>query len=366
MKLKFYRRSSILDIYVLRGFIGSFLVALAFFVMIVQLMDLFSNIFKYLQNDVPAFAIVETMLYYIPKSVSYSLPISILFAVSYTLGMLYANNELIVIYASGIPLSTLITPVFLLAFSLSVVSFFFEDRIVLPTTETKKSLSRNLLVSSGTDYNASDIVILGEGKRFIWNITYYNDAKKELSGIILVERDESGKFVSRLNAQSAVWDGSTWLFKSVRRFYIKGSGLQEELYAEYTNAAISENPDSFRGRNKDIENMNINELNSYIGFLERAGLPVSAAKVEYFQRFAFSCTPVIVMLLAAVFAGRVKKNILLMSLLFSLLSATLYYVIQMISVLLAKNEIIPPLVGAFTAIIIITLTTLPMIFFRKA
>ena len=112
--------------------------------------------------------------------------------------------------------------------------------------------------------------------------------------------------------------------------------------------------------------MTVLEIAEYVGFLERAGLPAAAAKVEYLKRYAFACTPVVVMILAVLFTGRVKKNILLMSLLFSLVSATIYYVIQMVAVLMAKNELISPFMGAFSAVIIILLVAIPLVSTRRA
>lgn len=361
-----FRRSAWLDYYLIRSFFTSFLLALAFFVMIVQIMDLFANIFRYMQNDVPLKAILRVMVYYLPKSLSYALPIAVLFAVSYSLGNLYANNELIVIYASGVSLSSFLVPVMISALVLSVSSFFFEDTIVLPATDAKSRLSRNLLSVRETDFNASDLVILGEGKRFIWNIAFYNDETKELSGIILIERDKDGQFVSRLNAQSGQWDGNIWNFRAVRRFYWEDGFLKEAVHSQWSSPDINEDPISFRGRGKELEHMNLAELRFFIDFLGRAGLPSAAARVEYLRRFSFSATPLVVMLLAAVFAGRVKKNILLMSLLFSLISATVYYVVQMVAVILAKNEFISPIVGAFAAIVLLVVFSLPLILMRKA
>jgi lipopolysaccharide export system permease protein len=45
--------------------------------------------------------------------------------------------------------------------------------------------------------------------------------------------------------------------------------------------------------------------------------------------------------------GRFKKNILLMSLLTSLGAAVLFYVTEMISMMMAKLGYIPPIVGAW-------------------
>jgi lipopolysaccharide export system permease protein len=86
-------------------------------------------------------------------------------------------------------------------------------------------------------------------------------------------------------------------------------------------------------------------------FLERAGLPRAAQSAEYYRRYAFALTPFVVTFLSAAIVGKYKKNILLMSLLLSLIVATLYYVTQMITMLLAKNGSISPIAGAFSPLL---------------
>jgi lipopolysaccharide export system permease protein len=60
-----------------------------------------------------------------------------------------------------------------------------------------------------------------------------------------------------------------------------------------------------------------------------------------------------------------RKNILLMSLLVSLIGATVYYVSQMISVLLAKSESISPFVGAFAPLFIFLFVALALFRSRR-
>jgi len=95
-------RSPILDLYLVRLFISTLVVTLLFFILIFQIADIFANIFKYMQNDVPLVSILKIMYFYVPKCLSNSLPIAILFSASFSLGTFYSNNELIVIYASGV------------------------------------------------------------------------------------------------------------------------------------------------------------------------------------------------------------------------------------------------------------------------
>lgn len=330
-----------------------FAVSLMFFVLLLEMADLFVNIVQYVQNEVAFSLIAESMLLYLPKCISWALPIATLFSVSYTLGTMYANNELIVVFGSGISLASFVTPLLLLSLALSVGFFAFDDNVVIPAIAAKKELTKSML-KTGEPTGSADVTILGESRRVVWNIRYYDRKNSMMTGVTLVERDADGRFLSRVNAQSAVWTGDLWRFTGVRRFFWKEGDLSDATYGTWEDAAFAEPPESFKGGGKPIDEMRILDAASHVAFLARAGLPRAAQTAEYYRRYAFALTPLIVTLLSASIVGRFKKNVLLMSLLISLVGATFYYVAQMMSMLLAKNESIPPAAGAFAPLVIFT------------
>jgi lipopolysaccharide export system permease protein len=63
----------------------------------------------------------------------------------------------------------------------------------------------------------------------------------------------------------------------------------------------------------------------------------------------------IVMILSISMGGRFKKNILLMSLLSSLSSAVIFYVMEMITMMMAKLAYIPVIVGAWFPVLVFIL-----------
>ena len=118
---------SILHRMLLRTFVPIFLVATLFFVLLFQLIDVFSSIWRYFAHDVTLLEIGRIALLYLPKCLSFSLPVAFLFAIANTLGNFYAGNELFAIFGSGVSLYRLVTPFLALGLLLSVAGFFFED-----------------------------------------------------------------------------------------------------------------------------------------------------------------------------------------------------------------------------------------------
>ena len=108
----------ILQRYLLQLFFPVFVITILFFILLLQLGDLFLNLAQYLQNHVRFVTLLRVMYLYLPKCISFAMPLSVLFASSYTMGNMYAKNELTSIFASGMPLAVLVAPLVLCGFLL--------------------------------------------------------------------------------------------------------------------------------------------------------------------------------------------------------------------------------------------------------
>jgi len=338
---------------ILRDFIPTMLVAMVFFVMILQLVDLFANLWRYLNADVPLRDIGRVALLYIPKCVSFSLPIAVLFAISFILGNYYANNELIAVFGSGYSLYQLVFPLLLAGAILSVGVYYFEDRVVIPTFKEKNAASRQLLGQS-VSFSNSNVAVLSHRNQVIYNADFYNDQRKSLTGVTILFLSPEGEFLSRADGSKALWEEDHWTLTNARVFtWSDESGyMEEEDRSRWTDPMMDEPPESFRRLTRDIDEMNSREAKEWVQSLQRTGFPFKGALTEYYQRFSFALTPLVVALLSCSLGGRFKKNVLLMSLLSSLVVSVIYYVTQMVMVLLAKLGYIPPLYGAWAAFII--------------
>jgi lipopolysaccharide export system permease protein len=352
----------ILHKYIIRQIIPIFIGAILFFVLLLSLIDLFANLWRYLTYEAPLMSIGMVMLLYIPKCISYALPISLLFSIAYAFGDLYSKNELTIIFTSGIPLWKASLPVILLGLGLSVFSFFFEDLIVLPTIKAKKALSRTLLHQETTGSN-SDVVVKTEEGRLVYLVDFYNDEEKSLNGIVVIERDTDGNLVRIIRSRKASWTGSEWLLENPLMYHWNGdiyvaSSMPDTLH-------FVEKPDTFRRSALDVEELSVSQAQLYIQDLKRAGLPIVSALTDLYKRYAFALTPFIVMLLSLSLGGFFKKNVLLMSLLSSLISAVIFYVAQMLFTMLAKLSYISPFAGAWSPVFMFLLIGIIMIRFAR-
>jgi lipopolysaccharide export system permease protein len=359
----------ILDRMLLKSFIINLIGSLLFFVLILELLDLFANLWRYLNNDVPLNQILRVSFLYLPKCVSFALPISVLFSSSYTLGNFYANNELISIFGAGVSLYRFIAPVLIVSLFLSFFLYSFEENVVIDTYRKKGELSTELLKRKKSMSN-SNVTVSNPDRKIIYNTDYYNDSNKTLSSLVIIDRTNGNRFPERIDSKWAKWDDTAgyWILMECRVF---SWNSQFEKYDVKIVKQIEKNiynlkPDTFRKIIKNIDELKKDDAREWIQSLRSAGLPFRKQLTEYYKRFSFPLTCLIVAMIASSIGGRFKKNILLMSLLISLLIATGYYILQMVLILFAKLGYIPPAAGAWGTFLVFLLASAVLFKFAKS
>jgi len=331
---------------VLRSFLPVFLAALLFFILILQLVDLFANLVRYLSLEVPLGEIARVQLLYLPKSLSFALPVALLFSVAFTLGQLYANNELISVFAAGISLYRFVLPLILLAVLLGFGSVVFEEEVVIDTLRAKNQLSRELL-NINRSFSNTRVAVTSPDRRVVVYADYYNDAAETLSGVTVLVRSPDGSFSERIEAPFAEWNGSHWEFPDAVVFRYGEEGFDRTSGERVSEEGIAVSPRVFKRSERDVSEMSLDQARDFIRSQREAGLPFRRALTDYWNRYSFAFTPVIVVLISSALGGRFRKNVILMSLLLSLCLAVAYYVAGMVTDLMAVGGILSPFAGAW-------------------
>jgi len=352
----------ILDRYLLRQFLPIFLIALSMFSFVLILIDLFANLTRYLNNEVPVTTILLICVNYLPKCVSYALPISLLFAAAYTLGDLYAKNELTCIFSAGIPFFRFTFSLLIAGILVSVFSFFFDDIIVIPTLKSKNDLSRRSLGYHVTE-SSSNIALKTRNGNLTYYVDYFDNDSKILNGISIIETGDDGSFVSQIRAPSAQWMDTHWVFRNAFIYQYENDFLRvrELSYTEVYN----EHPDIFRRQSVNIEELHVRDAKLLVEDLRSLGLPYLNEQTDYYHRYSFASTSFIVMILSISLGSRFRKNILLMNLFTSLAAAVIFYVAEMLSMAMAGLNYITPLTGAWFPVVLFLFLGIIFLFSAK-
>jgi len=116
----------LLDAYVVREFLGMFVLVLASFVMLMLVFTFFELIGDKIRNQIPM-GMVGDYLFNLAPSMIYTItPLAVLIAVLVTFGVLNRNSEIVAMKATGISLYRLVIPVISISAILAVALFLFE------------------------------------------------------------------------------------------------------------------------------------------------------------------------------------------------------------------------------------------------
>jgi len=338
-----------LDKYLLKQFFPIFLIAISMFVFLLLLIDLFSNLVRYLNNEVPVATMLKISLFFVPKCVSYAMPISLLFAAAYILGDLYAKNELTTVFSSGIPFWRFTFPLVVLGLVASIFSFYLDDVFVIPTLKIKNELSRRALNQPVTGSN-TDVVIKARDGRLIYSVDFFDNERLLLNGVSIIEMDENGKFVSQVRARSAIWKDTYWEFRNASIYQYEDGILR--VRPMVSDTLYTEHPEMFSRKAANVEELPAKQVGLLVNDLRSSGLPYYDAQANYYHRYSFASTSFIVMILSISMGGRFRKNILLMSLFTSLSVAVVYYITEMLSMTMAGLNYIPAAAGAWFPVLL--------------
>ncbi|MEN6492085.1 MAG: LptF/LptG family permease [Rectinema sp.] len=311
-----------------------------FLSLVISLVELFSLLWKFLVRNASFGDILQWIGLGAPKHIAESLPVAFLFAIVFTLSNWHANNELEAVFSAGISLQRFLLPLFALSIVFCFAEFYLTDAVSIPFLRIRNTLQSEILKESDSRYTVPGLIV--DKGRQVYTYRYFDEKNLRLYDVSIVERDPNGNLIRKVSAQHARWEDGTWYFVNATVYQKKGGSWEFSKIAKFADPAFKEPPSGFSRPTMDVRLLNTRELQAQVSFLKASGLPSIDADVEKQRRLSFSLTPLIVIGLAGVFAGRFKKSIFLLSMLFSLSSATLYYVAQMIASLAAKAGMVSP------------------------
>ena len=94
-------------------------------------------------------------------------------------------------------------------------------------------------------------------------------------------------------------------------------------------------------------------------------MPYQEELSEYYKKFAFPAVVFIVVFLSIGISGKSRKNVLLISLSLSVAAAVLFYVTQMVTMILAAGGYISPLMGAWFPVFLFIIISIVLLYYAR-
>ncbi len=295
----------ILDIYVIRKFLSTFLLAIALILAIVVIFDLSEKIDDFLESGAKLKAILfDYYLNFIPYfAVLFSSLFAFLAVIYFTSRMAY-NTEIIAILNSGMSFRRLLVPYFIAATLIAAASFYLSDQVIPHANKVKLDFEEQYIKKRPPRFKAKDFHRQIEPGVYVYLHSYSNVSKVGYQ--FTIEKFENGELVSKMVADQIRWD-TTYDKWRARRYYIRTiDGLHETIEeGKEIDTTLAMHPDDFKMRPTIVETMSLKELDEFIQKQRMQGeTNVTSYLIERHNRIAFPFSTFILTLIGVAVSSR--------------------------------------------------------------
>lgn len=339
----------LLDRYVLVEFVKLLLLSLFAFVVIFAIVDLFEKIQDFMDGHASALVVVRYYAYKVPWVTVQVLPVALLMSTFLTLGQMSKFNELTAMVTAGLSTGRIITPLFGVGLACVALSFWLNEVVVPGATIRREEILetevRHRLTTHPTEY--SNLSVLGRDGR-IYTAKLYLVPEQRLQDVTITEF-KGDVLTSRLDARLARWDGRHWVLEDgVERRFDQGKE-KAMTFPTYTLPGTSEKPESFEKNPEDPDEMGYGHLADYVKRLEHGGLRAEKYEVQLHQKFAFPWINLIVVVMGAALAARLRNPNAALGFGISVSTAFFYVGLMRAGQALGQSGSLPPLLSAWFA-----------------
>jgi lipopolysaccharide export system permease protein len=300
-------RSRILERYVAREFIKLMALSLLTFVSLFVVVDFFEKIDRLVRAQLGAAALLEYLLLKLPFALGQVLPAAVLLGVMLTFGLMSRSHETMAIRTSGLNILSLIRPaiitagvvaLLLLALNLYLIPWSQGELDLFWQTQVDKKPPRNLHKMEHFWY---------KGDQAIYNIVMYRKDIQTLEGVKIYQFDRQFHLVQVIAAARAQWQDGHWRFsQGYVQFFDPTGAVTGEKFQE-RDLVLTEHPKDFADLEKKVTEMDVGELYLFTVRLERDGYKSTPYRVDLYNRFALSVTPLILVILGLGLALRHER-----------------------------------------------------------
>lgn len=343
----------ILDRYIIRKFLGTYVFAIILLLAIVVMFDVNEKLDAFLKAPLRA-TLLDYYVNFLPYFANQFSPLFTFIAVIFFTSKLAGNSEIIAMLSSGMSFGRLMRP-YLVSATVIAIATFTLDAFIIPPANVKRIEYYNTYVKNKrVDYGSNIMLMVKPGE--IAYMSRYDNITKTGTRFSLESFDKDKRLVSRLTAQSIKWDTLyNWRvndyvirdFRDNREYLTRGFNLDTIIPFEPRDFLIS---------NSDHEKMTTADLSQYIDGQRRRGVGnIARFEVEYHRRFAITAAAFILTVIGMSLSSRKVKGGMGLNIGIGLVLSFSYILFMTITQTFALSGLTSPLVAMWIPNVVFTI-----------
>ncbi len=306
-----------------------------------------------IQKGVSVGIVVRLFLYYMPRLVVFTIPMSCLLAALLGFGKLSANSEIVALKSAGLSFQRIVRPVVAAAFVVSICALLINENIVPMSERAAANVMRYEVLRKSAPLFRDKIFLKEESGGVVSRVIYIDrmDNKTKSMFNVVVEEFEEGRLARVISAARGEWLSGSWWLADGAVYEIKKETKEFGLLFKFNRQALSLNmsADEISASDRKPDEMTIQELLQAIEIRSKTGAGAEDLWMAFHLRLAVPWACLIFGILGAALGSRPQRSNSSVGFGFSVIIIFVYYVIMSFGRALGESGSLPPLPAAWVA-----------------
>ncbi|MGD0754625.1 MAG: LptF/LptG family permease [Bacteroidales bacterium] len=280
-------KPKLIDIYIIRKFLGTFFFCIVLILTIAVVFDFAEKIDNFMEKQAPVKAIIfDYYMNFIPYFAMLFAPLFVFIAVIFFTSKMAVSTEIIAILNSGMSFRRMMWPYFLSAFIIATFTFVLTNFVIPKANLIRMDFEDKYYHSSNKRITVENI-----HRQVSKNILVYMGTFNPLSQRgqnFTIEKIDSGKLISKLSAISVNYDTTKHKW-TANNYFIREIRGNEEIISKgkQIDTTLTIHPEDFSRDPEFVGTMRSHELEDYIKLLRLQGSDeLKLFLIEKYRRFA--------------------------------------------------------------------------------
>ncbi len=332
----------ILDKYIIKKFIGTYLFIMVVIIAIIIIFDLSEKIDNMVEKEAPMRAIIFN--YYgnmIPYFINLFSPLLVFISVIFFTSRMAANSEVTAILAGGVSFNRFLYPFLLSAFFIALFSLVLNLFLIPPANRTRLEFQEKYLKDRA--YNAGTNIHFQLSPGTYVYMESFNGETNSASRFTL-ETIEGHLIKSKLSAETATWDSTKQGWRLNDYYIRKNNGNIETIEkGAQIDTVISLSIEDLNRRDNIVESYTYGELNDLIKTQKlRGDKRVKVSQIEKHTRFAVPFSAFILTIMGVSLSSKRRRGGIGMNLGIGIALCFIYILFLRFSQMFVHSGIMPP------------------------
>lgn len=348
----------ILDKYLLKQYLGSFLLLLGLFLPIMVTVHIAEKINKILANNVPGGEVAEYLLNFTIVFSNFLFPLFLFISTMFFTSRIANNTEVIAFLSSGVSFNRFLRPYFIGAGIICLGALLFST-IFVPTAAAGFNEFQQRYFRNDEITQTSNVFRQINDNDYVYVSNYQS---QQLRGFdFTLEHFQGNKLEYKIYANNIQWQDSIYVLSGYKKRVITDYGdiiTKKARHDTIFDFDIEElTPTSYIA-----ETLQFDDLNDFIEKEERRGnANMNLYYVEKYKRMAIPVSAFIFTLIAVAVSSVKKRGGMGMNIAIGLVIAMSYMFLDKIFVTIAEQSTFSPLVAVWTPNIVFAIVAILLI-----